>query len=82
MPGPSSIAPQVPRNPDGEFEEEQKEIHVEISNQLDLKLENNDGGRMPRAPLFVSSISQSEPIVTRRELWSYYRQWSSFFPPS
>ena len=72
MSGPPSIAPQV----NGEFgqnafEEEQK---VEISDQLDFKPESNGGGHMPRAPLFVSSISQNEPIVTRRELWSYYRQ--------
>ena len=26
----------------------------------------------PHNPLLVSSISQDEPIVTRRELWSYY----------
>ncbi len=24
-------------------------------------------------PIFVSSIRKDEPIVTRRELWSYYR---------
>ena len=70
MLGPSSIAPQVPRNPDGEFsqnalEEEQKEVSVEISDQLDFKPENNGGGHMPRAPLFVSSTSQPESIVTR-----------------
>ena len=81
MSSPLSIAPQVPRNPDGEFgqnavEEEQKEGPVSISDQLDFKFkpENSGGGHMPRAPLFVSSISQNEPIVTRRELWSYYRQ--------
>ncbi|KAJ3508017.1 hypothetical protein NLJ89_g5981 [Agrocybe chaxingu] len=28
-------------------------------------------------PLFVGSISKDEPIVTRRELWSYYR--ASFY---
>lgn len=25
-----------------------------------------------RGPVFVSSISKDEPIVTRKELWSYY----------
>jgi len=24
-------------------------------------------------PIFVSSLSKDEPIVTRKELWSYYR---------
>ena len=79
MSDPSSIAPQVPRNPDGEFgqnalEEGQQEVSVEISDQLNLEPENNAGSHRPRAPLFVSSTSQPEPIVTRRELWSYYRQ--------
>ena len=79
MSGPSSIAPQV----NGEFgqnalEEEQKKVSIQISDQLDFEPANNGGGHRPRAPLFVSSISQNEPIVTRRELWSYYRQWSPF----
>lgn len=28
--------------------------------------------RRRKAPLLVSSISKDEPIVSRRELWSYY----------
>ena len=55
------------------LEEKREEDSVEIG---DLKTSINDttsGG-----PIFVSSIRDDEPIVTRRELWSYYRQ-SSFF---
>ena len=25
------------------------------------------------APVFVSAVNNDEPVVTRRELWSYYR---------
>jgi len=25
------------------------------------------------APVFVSTVNNDEPVVTRRELWSYYR---------
>jgi hypothetical protein len=25
-----------------------------------------------KGPLFISSISKDEPLVTRKELWSYY----------
>lgn len=36
--------------------------------------------RQRKTPAFVSSISTNEPIVTRRELWSYYRTF--YFMPS
>jgi hypothetical protein len=31
-----------------------------------------DGAPKVHNPLFVSSINANEPVVTRRELWSYY----------
>jgi hypothetical protein len=31
-----------------------------------------DGPPKVHNPLFVSSINANEPVVTRRELWSYY----------
>jgi hypothetical protein len=47
---------------------------VDVVHTLDSK--GSLDGSIPRkgsAPAFVSSISKDEPIVTRRELWSYYR---------
>ena len=70
MSGPSSIAPQVDdKFGQNSLEEKQKEVSLEINDQLDFKPENNGGDHK-----FASSTSQHEPIVTRRELWSYYRQ--------
>ena len=48
-----------------------KTSSVEIvagSNQNDTDLQRRKGGIG-----FVSSISKNEPVVSRRELWSYYR---------
>jgi hypothetical protein len=74
------LPPQVPKNGFDEnsdaLEGKQELVSVEIGNRLD-----NAGGR-DRAPepLFVSSIRNDEPIVTRTELWSYYRQSFSCSP--
>ena len=57
------------------LEEKKKDIPVAISaNHIDLVTVDgaSSGGRPP-----LSSIRRDEPIVTRRELWSYYCQ-SSF----
>jgi hypothetical protein len=35
-----------------------------------------------KARLMISSVSKDEPIVTRRELWSYYCMCSIGLPPS
>lgn len=38
-----------------------------------------EGSPQPHGTLdFVSSIRKDEPIVTRRELWSYYSSFCSF----
>ena len=59
----------------------QELVSVEISNRSNVKTTDDTGGR-DRAPepLFVSSIRKDEPIVTRIELWSYYRQSLFCFP--
>jgi hypothetical protein len=71
--------PLLPVTPQSEnrdaLEDKQKLVSVEIGNRSDIKT-TDDAGR-DRA-LFVSSIRKDEPIVTRIELWSYYRQ--SLFP--
>ena len=54
------------------LKEKQEEDSVQNEGNIDLKtsIGNTSGGR--GAPAFVSSIRKDEPIVTRRELWSYY----------
>jgi hypothetical protein len=41
---------------------------------VEIGIKTKDDAGRDRAPLFVSSIRKDEPIVTRKELWSYYRQ--------
>lgn len=36
--------------------------------------------RTGTAPPFVSSVNEDEPVVTRKELWSYYRAFYFFVP--
>ena len=73
---------QVPKNDSSEnrdaLEDKQEPVSVEIGNGFDTKTTDDASGR-DRAPepLFVSSIRKDEPVVTRIELWSYYR-WSLF----
>ena len=82
------VTPQleVPKNDFGKnrdaLEDKQELPSVEIGNPLDIRTTDDAGGR-DRAPepLFVSSIRRDEPIVTRIELWSYYRQSFFLFPP-
>ena len=73
---------QVPGNRDNDvsiFEEKPKENSVVIDSNPKFEAVNNVSGGLGRPSLFVSSINKDEPIVTRRELWSYYRQLS-FIP--
>lgn len=61
--------------------EDDHDDFVDVIRTLDSKGSSN--GSIPRkgtAPVFVSSINKDEPIVTRKELWSYYRtsQYSRF----
>ena len=58
------------------FESQQKEDSVVISPDPINVVAVNLAGSGGRPPL-LSSIKKDEAIVTRRELWSYYRQ--SFF---
>lgn len=55
------------------LEEKQKE------NSGDDPINSDPTGSGSRPPL-LSSIRKDEAVVTRRELWSYYRQSSFFFP--
>ena len=38
------------------------------------RLDDTGGRDRASKPLFVSSLRKDEPVVTRIELWSYYRQ--------
>ena len=72
-----SRPPQVPKNGLGDaLEDKQELVSIEIGNRSD------DAGDRERVPklLFVSSIRKDEPVVTRIELWSYYRQLFSSSP--
>jgi len=75
---PSPVTPQVSRNRGTNFNQTAafEEVSVAIADRPDTKTVDYSGGD-GKAPVFVSSIRKDEPIVTRRELWSYYRQ-SSF----
>ena len=59
------------------LDERQEQDSVAIGDRHDFKAVLDDKSNGGSAPPFVSSIRKDEPIVTRRELWSYYRQ-SSF----
>ena len=59
------------------LDERREQDSVVIEDRHDFKTVLDDKSNGSRAPPFVSSIRKDEPIVTRRELWSYYRQ-SSF----
>jgi hypothetical protein len=56
-----------------------------IGSDDDTKLDKNIStpavvyNRKRSGPAFVSSISKNEPVVTRRELWSYYRMLFSCY---
>lgn len=65
----SPVTPQGDNDFDQNVLEDDQEVAMEADNHLDLKTTD---GRGP-LPLFTSSIRKDEPIVTRRELWSYYR---------
>lgn len=57
---------------------------IDVVHTLDSKGSSNASIPHKRSgPAFVSSISKDEPIVTRKELWSYYRtsQCSRFCCP-
>ena len=80
------VTPRVPKNDVGEnrdaLEDKQELAFVEIGNRFDIKTTDDAGGRdKAPGPLFVSSIRKDEPIVTRIELWSYYRRSLFLFPP-
>ncbi|KAF9562450.1 MFS general substrate transporter [Agrocybe pediades] len=52
-------------------EKSNKDSSVDEVNVLGHDASRNAGDQIER-PVFVSSIRKDEPIVTRRELWSYY----------
>ena len=74
-----SVTPQVPKIDFGENRDAKQEL--EIGNRFDIKTTDTGGRDRASKPLFVSSIRKDEPIVTRVELWSYYRQSLFLFPP-
>lgn len=53
-------------------EEEKKEASVTIDDHI-ISETKDSASSEDRPMVFVSSIMKDEPIVTRRELWSYYR---------
>jgi hypothetical protein len=35
-----------------------------------------------KGTVLISSVNKNEPIVTRRELWAYYRELSTYYEPT
>lgn len=58
-------------------EEKFKEQDVGVVERVDSKAGFSDVER--NKSIFISSIRKDEPIVNRRELWSYYRMFNSSF---
>lgn len=51
------------------------EPHPLIQSSLDSKsVASDERPKKSKGTVLISSISKDEPIVTRRELWSYYRE--------
>jgi hypothetical protein len=46
--------------------------HSTVESVSDSGLQSQNELRNRKAPVLVSSLSKDEPIVTRKELWSYY----------
>lgn len=38
---------------------------------------SSPGAKAPRSPSVLAVDNESEPVVTRKELWSYYRKYFS-----
>ena len=80
MSNPPSLTSQVSINSgQNVLESQQKGESVVISADPINFVSVHRAGSCASLPL-LSSIRKDEPIVTRRELWSYYRQSSFFFP--
>ncbi|KAF8204562.1 MFS general substrate transporter [Pholiota molesta] len=62
--------PVLSKDSDRELELTLSEKSKEASTEIE-RVEDNVGKRS-KGPTFVSSITKDEPIVTRKELWSYY----------
>lgn len=63
--------------PSGSIEVAKGDVDDRKSRSLEGERGGGDVGGA--GPLFVSSISKDEPIVTRQELWSYYCAYMSVF---
>jgi len=54
---------------------------ADVKQVVDIKL--NDSSDLNTSQIAISSISKDDPLVTRRELWSYYRAFQcTFFLPA
>ncbi|KAF8166982.1 MFS general substrate transporter [Pholiota molesta] len=62
--------PVLSKDSDRELELTLSEKSKEASTEIE-RVDDNVGKRS-KGPTFVSSITKDEPIVTRKELWSYY----------
>jgi hypothetical protein len=52
-------------------------LHTEVEQVEDIKSDESSG--QDANQVVISSISKDEPLVTRKELWSYYRGfWYTF----
>ena len=54
------------------------ELVVPVIDDSDLILDTGVTGRKTPPP--IAEIDKNEPVVTRRELWSYYRMSQTVFP--
>lgn len=81
MSRPSPLSSQVSNDSGHTSTLEEKQKLEELSMVISGDFAAVDSDRVGRQPL-LSSIWKEEPIVTRRELWSYYRQSYSFLSSS
>lgn len=65
-------------NDSGPADEKSKTQSERASGSIELISNSMDNN----GPMFVSSIMRDEPIVTRKELWSYYCELYLPFKPS
>jgi hypothetical protein len=69
--------PVLSKDSDRELELTLSEKSKEASTEIE-RTEDNVGKRS-KGPTFVSSITKDEPVVTRKELWSYYCAFTSLY---
>lgn len=47
-------------------------FHADAKQAMDIRSDDYDSSDQNANQIAIASISKDEPVVTRRELWSYY----------